>query len=116
LSRPIHEILRHYRELEPENPGSEILEIKADIDRALIHADLDPEEREAIGALFLADPPSLSRTEKSGRPKGSATQEYISYLQTKEHKSDNAWNIIVSRRIRSACEKLQQFLGDEYKA
>ncbi len=120
MSQVIVEVLRHYREIDTANPDSELIHLKADIDRALKEAPLDEEERAVITLLYLSDPTEypvrkLNRNGgESGRPLGGTTQGYVGNLVVEEDKSDNAKNIWISRTLKRAIQKLEEFLGDGY--
>lgn len=121
MSKTIAEILKHFHEFDAAEPESELLQIKSDIERALHHVEFTDDERNIIRALFLIEPPSPQRiTENksggtSGRPKGGSTQQYISNIMLDNEKSENARNIEVSRKLRSACAKIAAYLGPEYQ-
>jgi hypothetical protein len=114
-------VLRHYKEIESSNPESELVYIKADVDRALREAPLDQEERDVIGVLFLSDPieypvrkPNRNGGE-SGRPLGGTTQQLVGRLMDHEDRSSNARNIRVSRIVKSAAQKIADYLGAGYE-
>lgn len=120
MSQVIVEVLRRYREIESVNPDSELVHLKADIDRALAKAPLDEEERAVIHLLYLSDPieypiRKLNRNGgESGRPLGGTTQGRVGTLVVEEDKSDNAKNIRISRTLKRAVQKLEEYLGDGY--
>ena len=120
MSQVIVEVLRRYREIETDNPESELVHLKADIDRALRNAPLDEEERAVIRLLYLNDPieypvRKLNRNGgESGRPLGGTTQGLVGTLVVEEDKSDNAKNIRISRTLKRAVQKLEEYLGDGY--
>lgn len=120
MSQVIAEVLKHYREIETVNPSSELIDLKADIDRALREAPLDDEEKAVITFLYLSDPieypiRKLNRNGgESGRPLGGTTQGLIGTLVVEDDKSDNAKNIKISRTIRRAIQKLEDYLGEGY--
>jgi hypothetical protein len=111
MSKTVSEILRHYNEIRDVEPDSELFHLKADMDRALKQADLTQEERNIITTLYLTDHEAPVRTENSGRPTHPWAANLIGLG---EDKSENAKAIYVSRRLKSAIEKLADFLGDGY--
>lgn len=122
MSKAVRELLDHYHELSPDSPNSEILELKSDIERALREAPLTEEEVEILQARFLIEPkqrPRRNRLNRSGglagRPSGGNTASRIAEVML-SHKNPNAANIIISRRIASACAKIATYLGPEYGA
>ncbi|HYT42118.1 MAG TPA: hypothetical protein VEP90_07215, partial [Methylomirabilota bacterium] len=54
MKKSIRSILRNYREIEVNQPGSEVFFIKQDIDRAI--EELDEEERTILELLFFSEP------------------------------------------------------------
>ena len=120
MSQVIVEVLRHYKEIETVNPDSDLFYLKADIDRALEQAPLDEEERSIIEILYLSEPieypvRKLNRNGgESGRPLGGTTQGLVGLLVVENDKSDNAKNIKVSRTLKRAIQKLEEYLGGDY--
>jgi len=111
--------LKYYNELYSDDPESELVHIKADIDRALIEAPLDEEERALIVILYLTEPtyPVRGKPDKngatSGRPPGGTTQAQVAKLIAQD-KTPAARENKASRVLRRAAAKLAQFLGDDY--
>jgi hypothetical protein len=108
----ITEVLKHYKEIQGVEPDSELFPIKQDIDRALEQADLTDEERNIITTLFLTDHEVPIRQVNSGRPTHPWASSFIDGM---DGKSENAKAILVSRRLKSAIEKIVEFLGDGYE-
>lgn len=121
MSKTIAEILRHYPEIQSSNPGSELSHIKTDIQRALENVPLTLEERGILRTLFFVSPiaPQRDRVNHSGgtsgRPAGGITQSLIAGLLIETQKSDNAKNIILSRKLKVITDKLAAYLGPEYQ-
>jgi hypothetical protein len=111
MSKVIAEILKHYQELRDVEPDSELFHIKADIDRALEEAPLTQEELSIITSLYLTDHEPPTRQVNSGRPTHPWAATLVGLGETK---SDNAKAIFVSRRLKSAIEKLAEYLGNGY--
>ena len=120
MSKRIQEALKNYRELITDDPESELVFIKADLDRALREAPLSDEEREIITYLYLTEPVDrpVRKPDKNGghtgRPAGGVTQASISKLIAQD-KSVAARENKTSRVIRKAADKLSSFLGSEYQ-
>ena len=120
MSRKIQEVLRLYRELNTDDPESELITVKADLDRALQFAPLTSEEREIITYLYLTEPVDrpIRKLDKNGgqtgRPPGGTTQASVSKLIAQD-KSVAARENKTSRVIRKAADKLATFLGDDYQ-
>lgn len=112
MSRTITEVLKHYNELQDVEPNSELFHIKADIDRALREAPLTQEELSIITSLYLTDHEPPVRQVNSGRPTHARA---ASLVGLEEAKSDNARAIFVSRRLKSAVDKMAEYLGNDYK-
>jgi hypothetical protein len=111
MSKTVSEVLKHYNELRDVEPDSELFHIKADIERAIEMAPLTQEELNIITALYLTDHEAPVRQDSSGRPNHPWAATLIGL---DEDKSENAKAIYVSRRLKSAVDKLAEFLGDGY--
>lgn len=121
MSKRIVEILKHYNELHTDDPESELVHIKADLDRALLNAPLDEEELALITFLYLTEPvdrPVRGKTDKnggqSGRPPGGTTQAQVAKLIA-EDKSPAARENKMSRVLRRAAQKIAVYLGEGYE-
>src|SRR5579859_271103 len=120
MSQVIEGVLRHYREIETVSPESELIHLKADIDRALRNAPLDEEEKAVIQFLYLTDPiqypvRKLNKNGgESGRPLGGTTQGLVAGLVVEDDKSSNAKNIRISRTLKGAIQKIEEYLGEGY--
>lgn len=122
MSRQIIEALKVYREIESSDPESELIHIKADLDRALLWADLNEEELALITLLFLTEPvtyPTRGNPNKnggqSGRPPGGVSQVQASRLIVSENRSEKAKEIRAGRVLKRAAGKLSAFLGAPYE-
>lgn len=121
MSRTIIEVLKLYNELHTDDPESDVVHIKADLDRALLGADLSDEERELLVLLFLTEPvnyPTRGKRDKnggqSGRPPGGTTQVHIAQLIVGESRSEKAKELKAGRILKRAAKKLSDYLGSEY--
>lgn len=120
MSRKIIEVLKYYNELRTEDPESELVQIKADLDRALIHAPLDEEERALILVLYLMEPtyPTRGKPDKngnsSGRPPGGTTQAEVAKFLAGD-KSPAARENKTSRVLKRAAQKISDYLGEGYE-
>jgi hypothetical protein len=112
MSKTVSEVLKHYNEIRDVEPDSELFHIKADIDRALEQAPLTSEELNIITALYLSDHSAPTRQLNSGRP---THPHAATFVALGEEKSENAKAIYVSRRLKSAVDKIAEFLGNDYK-
>jgi hypothetical protein len=115
MSQRILGVLKYYRELDTNNPESEVFHIKTDIDRALQQAPLDEEERALITILYLEEPEPPERTSDKGRPSGGLTQVQASKLIITEKISEKAKEIKAGRILKRATRKLEEFLGEGYE-
>lgn len=117
MSQTVVQLLRYMKELPPGD--SELGLMKLDLERALQNVDFTEDEANALRALFLIEPtaPSRDRVNKSGntrgRPSGGQTAKSVAEMMMAD-KSDNARRIKMSRLVRSAAEKLADFLGEDY--
>src|ERR1700694_4914678 len=107
MSRTILEGLKYYREIDTSDPESELVHLKADLDRALTQAPLDEEERALITFLYLVEPtehPVRGKPNKrggqSGRPPGGVTQVKVAKLIIAEEKSEKAKEIKAGRILK----------------
>jgi len=116
MSRTIVEILKNYNELK-ETSDSNLISYKLDIDKALLEAPLNEEEKAVIEMLYLSDPIEypIRKDGESGRPLGGTTQTLVGNLVIEDDKSENARNIRISRTIKKASEKLASYLGEPYE-
>ena len=120
MSQRIIEVLKYYRELDTNNPESEVFHIKADIDRAIQQAPLDEEERALITILYLSEPEQYPTRKpdknggQSGRPAGGLTQVQVAKLIISENVSEKAKEIKAGRILKRAARKLSDFLGSGY--
>lgn len=122
MSRRIIEVLKVYNEIESSDPESELITIKADLNRALEMANLTEEELGLITLLFLTEPVDRPRRGKldknggqSGRPPGGTTQVQAARTIVAENRSDKAKEIKAGRILKRAAAKLSEYLGDEYQ-
>lgn len=121
MSKTVIEILKVYRELYTSDPESELTHLRADIDRALLGAPLDDEERALLSVLYLSEPSALPIRGKpdknggqSGRPPGGNTQAQVAAL-TDQDKTPAARENKTSRVLRKAAGKLSAYLGHPYE-
>lgn len=121
MSKTILEALKVYQEIESSDPESELVHIKADLDRALRMADLSEEELGLITFLFLTEPvdrPTRGKLDKnggqSGRPPGGTTQVHAARIIVSENRSDKAREIKAGRILKRAAAKLSEYLGEGY--
>lgn len=120
MSKKIIEVLKYYNELHTEDPESELVHIKADLDRALVEAPLDEEERALLIVLYLTEPthrPIRGKPDKnggqSGRPPGGNTQAQVAKLIA-EDKTPAARENKTSRILKRAAQKISDYLGEGY--
>lgn len=122
MSKQILEILKYYNELHTDDPESELVHIKADLDRALLEVRLDEEERALITILYLTDSteiPIRGKPDKnggqSGRPSGGTTQVQAARSIITEDRTDKAKELKAGRILKRASAKLAAFLGEGYE-
>lgn len=122
MSKRILEVLKYYNEIDTSDPESELVHLKADLDRALSNAPLSEEERTLLTTLYLLEPPEhpiRGKPDKnggrSGRPPGGATQVRVAKLIIAENRSEKAKEIRAGRIIKRAAAKLSAFLGAGYE-
>ena len=112
MSRVVSEALKHMNELQDAGPDSELFHVKQDIERAINEAPLTEEERYIITALYFTDTEAPVRQGSSGRPRNPWASSLVSLDMG--NRSENAKEIYVSRRLRSAIDKIAEHLGDDY--
>ena len=119
MSKKITELLKLYREIETSDPESQLVHLKADLDRALHEAPLTEEERAVITILYLEEPIEypIRKPDKNGgqtgRPLGGPTQANVA-KQIAQDKKPAAREMKTSRIIKRASVKLAAFLGEPY--
>lgn len=120
MSKKVIEVLKLYREIETSDPTSELVHLKADLDRALHGAPLTEEERAVITILYLREPVEypIRKLDKNGgqtgRPLGGSTQANVA-KQIAQDKNPAAREMKTSRIIKRAASKLSSFLGEPYE-
>lgn len=105
-------LIEHWNEFKDLGPESELFHIKLDIERALDKAPLTEEEKTILVSVYFSEPQTPVRQKGSGRPNSIRAADLVDIDMN--GKSENAKAIYVSRKLKSALEKLVDFLGDEY--
>lgn len=120
MSKKILELLKLYKEIETSDPESQLVHLKADLDRALHGAPLTEEERAVLTILYLEEPTEhpIRKLDKNGgqtgRPLGGRTQANVA-KQIAQDKKPAAREMKTSRIIKRAAGKISEYLGEPYE-